>query len=92
MMIGIVLLRASEGMWGELIGVIKKVNERVDGVYDMLKVDDKIKRWKGQGRLRYCMYVENGYCVEKNHAVDPEGNIISCILPDFTIAHVIRSA
>lgn len=66
----------------ELIDVVKKVNERVDIVYGRLKLDDKIKHWRGEDRLRHCMYSENGYCVESEHAVDPRTVEVNTVLKD----------
>ncbi|MBA7662186.1 hypothetical protein ES703_70212 [subsurface metagenome] len=63
----------------ELIDVVKTVNERVDIVYDKLKMEDEIKHWRGEDRLKHCMYSEDGYCVESEHAVDPKTVEVSTV-------------
>ena len=67
---------------GELIAVVKKVNERVDIVYDKLEMEDKLKRWRGEDRLEHCMYSEDGYCVESEHAVDPKTVKVNTVKKD----------
>lgn len=55
--------------------LVKIVNEKIDTLYEMLKLEDKARQKMGEYRYRYCTYNVKGYCEEEGHVISDPKNL-----------------
>ena len=55
--------------------MVKIVNEKVDTLYEKLKLEDKARQKMGEYRYGYCTYNVKGYCEEEGHVILDSENV-----------------
>ena len=59
-----------------------KLEQKVEELYEILRLDRKIKRLIGQNRFKKCIYSVQGYCQEEGHVVDPKTVSVNTVEKD----------
>ena len=67
-----------------LANQINAVDGKVDFLFERSKLEDKKKEERGTNKYKNCMYLEDGYCTEEHHCVDPETAEVNILKKDFS--------
>lgn len=75
-------IKRLDGRIDDLHHSIQDISRKVDELYEILRLDQRVKQLMGQNRFNNCIYSVQGYCEEEGHAVGPKTAGVNTVKKD----------